>query len=254
MLGAILGDIIGSVYEFNNIKSKDFNLFQADSEFTDDSVLTIATAHAIIENRPFYEYYRKYALAYPGRGYGSKFSRWFHGSSNEPYNSFGNGSAMRVSPVAYISNSENKCLDLAKASAAATHNHPEGIKGAQATALSIYLALKGVSLIEIEKIIDNNFEYDMQFSLNEIRESYSFDETCQGTVPYALKAVFEAVSYEDAIRNAISIGGDSDTLACIAGSLAEAAFGIPDELKIEAYKYIPKEFVSIMESFFTHRS
>ncbi len=253
MLGAIIGDVIGSQYEFNNVKSKNFELFTDQCTFTDDTVLTIATAYSLLKNVNFAESYRSFTRKYPHRDYGGMFLQWTMSENMGPYNSFGNGSAMRVSPVSYFARSEDQVLKLAKETAMSTHNHPEGIKGAQATAMAIYLARQKRTFKDIKYYITDAFNYNLNFKLDDIRDDYQFDETCQGTVPYALQAVFESVSFEDAIRNAISIGGDSDTIACIAGGFAEAAYGAPDELKKAASQYLPDEFRQIILHFNTPR-
>ena len=231
MYGAIIGDIVGSVYEFDNIKTKDFPLFSSKSTYTDDSIVTIAVAKALIysrENQTSFKsalirYMREYGQRYPHAGYGGMFSRWLISATPKPYNSFGNGSAMRVSPCGLIAVTLQEALDLAKASAEVTHNHPEGIKGAQATAAAIFLARCGKSKDEIRKYIEANF-YKLQMSLDDIRPKYFFNETCQETVPQAIIAFLESESFEDAIRNAVSLGGDSDTLAAITGSIAWAFY------------------------------
>lgn len=251
MIGAIIGDIIGSRHEFNNTRHKNFELFTSDSTFTDDTVLTIATAQSLLTNMNFEYHYRSFARAYPGRAYGIMFSKWVSSSSMGPYNSYGNGSAMRVSPVAYFSKSTDQVLKLASATALPTHNHPEGVKGAQATAMAIFLALQGRTTEDIKHYIADAFCYNMNFKLDDIREDFQFDETCQGTVPAALQAVFESISYEDAIRNAISIGGDSDTIACIAGGFAEAVWGVPDDLKLKVNEFLPPEFLKISKQFYS---
>jgi len=234
MLGAIIGDIVGSIYEFNNHRSKDFELFQQHSRFTDDTILTIATADALMTDQDFAGKYRSYGRKYPS-SYGSMFKQWIHDDSKGPYNSFGNGSAMRVSPVAWAFDTEEEVLAMAEATAIVTHDHPEGIKGAQATALAILWARHGKTPNQIVSDIETTFGYDISTPIDEIREFYEFDVTCQGTVPEALRCFVEAEDFEDAIRNAISIGGDSDTLAAITGSIAEATWGVPEEIKVEAW-------------------
>lgn len=231
MYGAIIGDIIGSVYEFNNIKTKDFPFFSNRSTYTDDSIMTIAVAKALMHSRDtqtsfkttLIQCMREYGRQYPYAGYGGMFSQWLISETSEPYNSFGNGSAMRVSPCGLIAVTLQEALDLAKASAEVTHNHPEGIKGAQATAAAIFLAKYGKSKDEIKEYIEANF-YTLDASLDDIRPGYFFNETCQETVPQAIVAFLESETYEDAIRNAVSLGGDSDTLAAITGSIAWAFY------------------------------
>lgn len=231
MLGAIAGDIIGSVYEWHNIKDKDFPLFSRRCDFTDDTVMTIATADVIINNGNYAEAYKKYGRAYPGRGYGGNFGHWIRSEDYRPYNSYGNGSAMRISPVGFAFQTLDKVLEEAKKSAEVTHNHPEGIKGAQAAASAVFLARTGKGKKEIKEYIEKTFNYDLDRRLDDIRPNYEFDVSCQGSVPEAIIAFIESENFEDAIRNAISIGGDSDTIACITGGIAEAYYnGVPDRI------------------------
>ena len=250
MLGAIVGDIVGSVYEWNNIKTKNFEFFQDYGSYTDDTVMTIAVATALKKWRfsahngdieqlkqILINSMHIFGHAYPDSGYGSRFSLWLKRYERLPYNSYGNGSAMRVSPVAYVAKSLEEVKLLARATAEVTHNHPEGVKGAQATAVAIYLARKKLSIAEIKKYIEESY-YLTDFSLDDIRPIYKFDVSCQGTVPPALQAFFESTSFEDAIRNAISIGGDSDTLACITGAVAEAYYGIPEHILAKLNDYL----------------
>jgi ADP-ribosylglycohydrolase len=225
MIGAIAGDIIGSVYEQNGIKTKDFPLFHPDCEFTDDTVLTVAVAEAILSGATYLESVRSFARRYPNAGYGESFQRWMRSYDSRPYNSWGNGSAMRVSPVGFAFMNEDEVLRHARLTAEITHNHPEGIKGAEATALAVFLARTKRDKSLVRARIEKLFGYDLHRELDDIRPSYSFDVSCMGTVPEALIAFLESSSYEDAIRNAISLGGDSDTLACIAGGIAEAFYG-----------------------------
>jgi len=250
MLGAIVGDIVGSIYEIKNHKSKEFPLFKDESYFTDDSVLTCATALAILDGGSYADLYRKIGLSFAGAGYGGMFVRWLMDDSMGPYDSFGNGSAMRVSPVGWAFDTEEDVLAAAKASAEVSHNHPEGIKGAQATALAIFLARNGRSQTEVVRKIESMFGYDISTPIDEIRGSYSFDVTCQGTVPEALRCFLEADGFEDAIRNAISIGGDSDTLAAITGSIAEATFGIPEDIANTAIARLDERLVTILVRFY----
>lgn len=225
MLGAIAGDIIGSVYEGHRIKTKDFPLFQPRCHFTDDSVLTIAVAQAILEGGDYLRAIRELGRRYPRAGYGGAFKAWLRAEQPMPYNSWGNGAAMRVSPVGWAFESVDDVLREAARTAEITHNHPEGIKGAQATALAVYLARKGQGKEAIRQEIAGRFGYDLARTVDGIRPGYRFDVSCQGTVPEALIAFFDSTSYEDAVRNAISLGGDSDTLACITGGVAEAFYG-----------------------------
>ena len=250
MLGAIAGDIIGSVYEHSPIKTKKFPLFQPRCRFTDDTVLTVAVAQAILTNRPYVETVREIGRRYPHAGYGGSFIGWLHSADPRPYNSWGNGSAMRVSPVGFAFTDEEEVLLQAKKSAEISHNHPEGIKGAQATALAIFLAREGCSKEQMRARLTTRFGYDLQQSIEDIRPWYTFDISCQGTVPQALAAFFDSDSYEDAVRNAVSLGGDSDTLACICGGVAEAFYGaVPEEIQAEVAKYLSTDLWEICESF-----
>jgi ADP-ribosylglycohydrolase len=254
MLGAIIGDIIGSVYEFHPTKKLDFPLFSNHSTFTDDTVLTMATAKWLLEGGDYSQLLKDFTLRYPRRGYGSKYFQWANSVNTEPYNSFGNGSAMRVSPVGFSASTEKEILQLAEASAAVTHNHPEGIKGAQAVALAIFMARQRWSKSEIKAELHNKFGYDLNNSYAEIQPSYSFDETCQGSVPQAIVAFLTANSFENAIRRAVALGGDADTQACIAGGMAEAFFSeIPGEFKKEAAKRLPREFIEIIDRFYREK-
>lgn len=237
MLGAIAGDIAGSIYENRPTKSKDIELFGGFSTFTDDTVLTVAVADAILADRDYARAIKSYARRHPGRGYGGGFRAWMAKSGYEPYNSFGNGSAMRVSPVGFAFGSEPEVLQEARRSAECTHDHPEGIKGAQATALAVYLARVGADKETIRRRIHAEFEYDMSRTVDQIRPGYSFNGTCQRSVPEAIAAFLDSTSYEDALRHAISLGGDSDTQACIAGGIAEAYYkDIPSDILRHVYK------------------
>ncbi|MCP3851352.1 MAG: ADP-ribosylglycohydrolase family protein [Gammaproteobacteria bacterium] len=251
MLGAIIGDIIGSVYEANNIKTKEFELFSPYAIFTDDSVLTIALADAILNDYDYGEVMRQYYAQYPHAGYGGSFHRWALTPDSKPYNSWGNGSAMRTSPVGYAFNTLDEVLSKAKYYASFTHNHPEGIKGAQATSAAIFLARNGASKEEIKEYAVKQFHYDLTKSLDAIRPDYKFDVSCQGTVPQAITAFYESVDYEDAIRNAVSIGGDSDTLACITGGIAEAFYKkVPDDIKNTAVNILDDELLLVVDAFY----
>ncbi|MBN2591696.1 MAG: ADP-ribosylglycohydrolase family protein [Sedimentisphaerales bacterium] len=250
MLGAIAGDIIGSVRENIRIKRKDFELFPKICFYTDDTVLTIAVADAILNNKDYGETIKKYARKHPLRGYGPKFSLWMMSPVSKPYNSLGNGSAMRVSPVGHAFNDEDSVLEQAKKSAECTHNHPEGIKGAQAVALAIFLARMGSDKDEIRKQISERFDYDLNRSIDEIRPQYKNDITCPGSVPEAIIAFLDSTDFEDAIRNAVSLGGDADTQAAIAGSIAESFYkGIPEHIFEKTWKKIPESFRKIIVSF-----
>ncbi len=252
MIGAIAGDIIGSVYERHPMKTKTFPLFHPSCRFTDDTVLTVAIADAILGGKPYVDSVREIGRRYPNAGYGGTFIRWLHVEKAEPYNSWGNGSAMRVSPVAFAFSTEEEVLAQAKATAEITHNHPEGIKGAQATALAIFLARIGHNKESIRSRISNQFHYDLGRTTEEIRPTYSFDVSCQGTVPEAIIAFLDSDSYEDAIRNAISLGGDSDTLACIAGSIAEAFYGgVPQAIQEKVEELLTSDLWDITSRFCT---
>ena len=267
MLGAITGDIVGSVYEWNNIKTKEFPLFRDDCFFTDDTVMTCAVAEAIMNGGSaddFIDAMKKYGRAYPGAGYGGRFGGWIVSADRRPYNSFGNGSAMRVAPCAWVAacgDAEDtqvpaEVRELAKRSAEVTHNHPEGIKGALATADAIFLCRRyfgsaandpAENKKKIKAHIEREYGYDLGKTLDGIRPTYRFNETCQETVPQAISAFLESVDFEDAIRNAISLGGDSDTLAAITGSIAEAAYGIPGPIKEKARSYLDKTLLSVLD-------
>lgn len=236
MLGAIAGDIIGSRFERNPVQTTDFELFHPDCRFTDDTVLTLAVADHVLLGSDLTDTLREYFHQNPDAGYGSKFAQWAHSTSREPYNSFGNGSAMRVSPVGFAFDSLETVLEKARATAEVTHDHPEGIKGAQATAAAVFLARTGNSKTEIKDYIETQFQYDLSQSLDAIRPQYTFDVTCQGSVPQAITAFLESENFEDAIRNAVSLGGDSDTQACIAGGIAHAFYGkLPDIFSAEVH-------------------
>ncbi len=250
MLGAIAGDVIGSVFERSPIKSMDFPLFSRYSTFTDDTVLTVAVAWSILNKTDYTTSLKMFGLKYPHAGYGGSFYKWMFSSDNEPYYSWGNGSAMRVSPVGFAFSTLDNVLNEAGKSAEVTHNHPEGIKGAQATALAIYLARTGENQDTIRKEISNRFDYDLNRSVNEIRKTYHFDVSCQGSVPEAIISFLESENYEDAIRKAISLGGDSDTLACIAGGIAQAFYKeVPPDIATKIREQLPNEFLSIIDEF-----
>jgi ADP-ribosylglycohydrolase len=236
MIGAIAGDIIGSVYEGHNLKRTDFPLFGPQCHFTDDTVLTVAVADAIMTGSPYGEKLKEYYRYYPSVGYGGHFRKWAFSRDTKPYYSKGNGSAMRVSPVGFAFNTIEEVLDQAKRSAEVTHNHPEGIKGAQAVAGAIFLARTGKSKREIKAFIEKTFEYNLSEPLDEIRRYYRFDVTCPGSVPQAITAFLESNDYEDTVRKAISIGGDSDTIACIAGGIAQAFYGAAPEVIVQKVK------------------
>ena len=247
MLGAIIGDIVGSIYEFENHCSKTFPLFGPGVDFTDDTVCTVALADALLRNADPTDTLRAWCLRYPDRGYGGMFRQWIVDDSLGPYNSFGNGAAMRVSAAALLGVDLESALFLCDRITAITHDHPEGMKGARATVTAICLARAGESADRIRATVARSFGYDMGRTVDDIRPGYVFNETCQRTVPEALICALEATDFEDAIRNAISIGGDSDTVACIAGSVAEARFGIPEAIAAEALRRLPQEMVDVVE-------
>jgi ADP-ribosylglycohydrolase len=250
MIGAIAGDIIGSVYEWNNIKTTEFELFVPRSNFTDDTVLTAAVADSILNKIDYAAALKEYGRNFPHAGYGGMFIKWIFSEDSQPYNSFGNGSAMRVSPVGYAFDSLGDVLDEARRSAEVTHNHPEGIKGAQATAAAIFLARKNHHKNEIKKYIIDNFAYNLDQTLEEIRPFYRFDVSCQGSVPQAIIAFLESNNFEDAIRKAVSIGGDSDTIACITGGIAQAYYrGVPPAIVAKVREILPEELMEVVVRF-----
>ena len=250
MLGAIAGDVIGSVHEFDAPKSTDFPLLTPRSQFTDDTVMTIATAHAIVSGVPYGRAYHDFGNRYRNRGYGLRFARWLDAASPAPYDSWGNGSAMRVSPVGFAFDDLETVLREAQRSAEVSHNHPEGIKGAQATAFAIYAARTGASKADIRSEIARRFDYDLDRRVDEIRPSYTFNESCQKTVPEAVIAFLESTNVEDAIRLAISLGGDADTLAAIAGGIAHAFYGgVPDAIESAVKERLPAEFLDVIDAF-----
>lgn len=250
MIGAIAGDVIGSVYEHQPIKTKDFPLFDANSRFTDDTVLTVAIAEALLEGRSYIDTLKSYTCMYPNAGYGRHFLRWALSDHDHPYNSWGNGSAMRVSPVGSARDSVDDVLEEARRSAVVTHDHPEGIKGAQATALAVYFGRKKVSKENVRHKIQSRFGYNLKRQIDQIRPDYHFDVSCQGSVPEALIAFLESHDFEDAIRNAVSLGGDSDTLACIAGAVAEAYYGgLPEVIEKQVRARLPAQFLTVIDTF-----
>ena len=262
MIGAILGDIIGSVYEFDRSpKVKEFPLFSEGSTWTDDTVMTVAVADALLalsaEEAQSDEAVRaalvasmqRWGHAYPDAGYGMLFYEWLASAATEPCNSFGNGSAMRVSAAGWLYNSLEETRKMARHTAEVTHNHPEGIKGAEAIAAAIYLARTGATKEEIRTYVTRAFAYDLSRSCDEIRPTFRHVETCQETVPEAITAFLEGESFEDVIRTAVSLGGDSDTVSCIAGSIAEAFYGVSDELRAECLKRLPADMRAVVERF-----
>ena len=261
MYGAILGDIIGSPYEFDQgDKTKEFPLFTDLSMFTDDSIMTLAVAEALMDSlekseepektrKRLIRYMQFWGEKYPNAGYGARFSWWLMTGSTQPYNSYGNGSAMRVSSVGWLYDDLDTVLQMAKLSAEVTHNHPEGIKGAQATAAAIFLARTGYTKAEIKEYTEILFGYDLNRTCDEIRPTYCHKESCQETVPEAIIAFLESTDFEDAIRNAVSLGGDCDTLTCITGSITEAFYGVPEELKQKCRTRLPDELEAILLRF-----
>ena len=251
IIGAIIGDVVGSFYEFYNCKSTDIALFTSGTTFTDDTVMTIAVADWLLSGVPLQKTMPDWGTEYPNRGYGGMFYEWlFYSKNKEPYNSFGNGAGMRVSPCGYFAGSLNEALELAKQSAEVTHNHPEGIKGAQAIATAIFLARQQKSKDDIREYIERTFDYNLHRTCDEIRPTYQFDETCQGSCPEAIIAFLDSHDYESAIRLAISLGGDSDTIACMTGGIAAAYYGIPTWIvKYVVSEYLPQNMRDIIENF-----
>lgn len=268
MLGAIIGDIVGSRFEWNNHKDKHFELFTEDCRMTDDSIMTLAVAKAMMETEKamaaagevqersadYYvlleklsiQYMQAFGRRYPDCGFSRAFFQWIASDDPQPYSSFGNGAAMRISPVAYIGRTEMEIRRISGIVTGVSHNHEEGLKGAEATATAIFLAGSGSSKDEIRNRIAENY-YPLDFTLDGIRESYRFTTDCQATVPQAIEAFLESTSFEDTIRNAVSLGGDSDTLAAIAGAIAEAHYGIPEDIKKRALSYFDNELLSVYE-------
>ena len=256
MLGAIIGDIVGSRFEWNNNRSKEFEFFTNECFPTDDSIMTLAVAKALLDSgsdvkklsENAVKRMRELGKLYPDAGYGGNFRYWLTDDDPRPYNSFGNGSAMRVSACGFAAETLNEAIRLSKAVTEVTHNHPEGLKGAEATATAIFLAKNGRSIDEIRDFVTKNY-YKIDFMLDDIRETYEFNETCQETVPQALEAFFESDGFEDAIRNAISVGGDSDTLAAITGGIAEAYYGIPKAIRERALTFLDARQLRILNEF-----
>lgn len=268
MLGAIIGDIVGSRFEFNNHRSKDFELFGKGCSVTDDSVMTLAVAKALMETekgrdsdvnsqgsgedfhsalrRQTVKYMQQIGRRYPACGYGGMFYRWMFNDKPEPYNSYGNGAAMRISPAGFAARTMQEAAEFSAAITCVTHNHAEGIKGAEATSVSVYLARQGTGKAEIRELIARDY-YPLDFTIDEMRPAYRFNETCQGTVPQAVTAFLESSSFEDAIRTAVSLGGDSDTLAAITGAIAQAHYGIPSEIRSKALAFLDKDLRRIYD-------
>ncbi len=250
MMGAIAGDVAGSIHEFEGIKTKDFELFGPDNFFTDDTVMTVAVADAMLDGGDIECKMQEWGRAYPGKGYGGFFLRWLHSEDPQPYGSYGNGSAMRASPAGWLAESEAQCVAFARASAAPTHDHPEGIRGAEATAWAIWGARTGASAKVLREGIARRYGYDLSRTCDEIRPDYAFDESCQGTCPQAFTAALEAEDFEDAIRLAVSLGGDADTLGAIAGSIAEARFGIPESIRARTLEYLDARLLKVVARFY----
>ena len=256
MLGAIIGDTVGSRFEWHNHRSKDFDFLTYKCEPTDDSIMTLAIAKAILKSEGninklpdlAVRYMQQLGRLYPDAGYGGAFRKWIRSNNPKPYGSFGNGAAMRVSPVGFAAKNLDEAKAMSKAVTKVTHNHPEGLKGAEATTVAIFMALHGKSMLEIRDYIDKNY-YPMNYTLDGIRGSYQFNETCQDTVPQAMMAFFESTGFEDAIRNAISIGGDSDTIAAITGGIAEAYYGIPPEIRKHELTFLNERLLAILVEF-----
>ena len=252
MIGALIGDIVGSVYEWNNIKTKDFTFFSEKCFFTDDSVLTIALAESILTGQPYAELMQTYYRRYPDAGYGGRFHQWAQSHAPQPYNSWGNGAAMRISPVGFAFDELDEVLRKAKAYTEITHNHPEGIKGAQATVAAICMARTGKNKQEIRAYIEARFGYDLSRHVDEIRPTYTFNESSQETVPQAIRAFLDSTDFEDAIRTAVSLGGDSDTLACITGGIAQAFYGrVPAWMEEKVYEILDEPLGKITRAFVT---
>jgi ADP-ribosylglycohydrolase len=250
MIGAIAGDIIGSVHEHTGTKSMDFDLFVAGSRFTDDTVLAVAVADCLLNGLDYVDAFHDYFSAYPNAGYGFRFFEWASAGNREPYNSYGNGSAMRVPAVGHAFDALDEVLGQAARSAEVTHNHPEGIKGAQATAAAVFMARRGETKTRIKHVLEQTFGYNLTERLDDLRAVYRFDESCQGTVPAALIAFFESHDYEDAVRKAISLGGDADTLACITGAVAEAHYGgVPSHIATRALEALDDRLRSVVVQF-----
>jgi len=256
--GAIIGDIAGSIYEWYPIKTKEFDLFSPKCTYTDDSVCSAAVSEILLSDRlpSAAQLLRQWCIKHPNRGYGGLFREWIDNSDMGPYDSYGNGAAMRVSPAAHLNQKQpiDAALMASDMVTQITHNHPEGVKGARATTHAIWLAFQRESPLTIRTAIENTYNYDLSRTVDEIRPTYSFDETCQGSVPESIICALESTDFEDAIRNAISLGGDADTQACIAGSIAEALHGIPDELITQANQFLPQDIITMMDRLYQSNS
>ncbi len=257
MIGAIVGDIVGSVYEWDNLKKKTFKLFKTKSFFTDDTVMTLAIAHALLNLNQDLKSWQQdlihdmqtIGLMYPNSGYGQHFMMWLLSKKPMPYNSYGNGAGMRIAPVAYVGKTIEEVKFLSQIVTEVTHNHPEGIKAAEAIAVATFMAKQKESKLTIKKYLQKHY-YPLNFTLDEIRPTYAYDVTAQGSTPQAIVAFLESDSFEDAIRNAISIGGDSDTIAAMTGSIAEAFYGIPKEIETKALSYLTPDLKKIVKRFY----
>jgi ADP-ribosylglycohydrolase len=250
VIGAISGDVIGSKYEFNRTKEYGFELFKAGSTYTDDTVLTVATASAVLTGEPWSAVYRRFYSRYPDRGYGGFFKKWASVGGGNPYNSFGNGSAMRVSPIGWAFDDQNMVIKKARESAEVTHNHPEGVKGAEATAWCVWAARNGRSKDFIKEEVKRRWGYELDRRLAEIRPGYKFDATCQGSVPESILCFLESSDFEDCIRLAVSLGGDSDTMGCISGAIAEAFYGgVPEKIAKTAFFKMDANLRSVVADF-----
>jgi ADP-ribosylglycohydrolase len=253
MLGAVIGDIVGSIYEFDNLKSKDFPLFQNSCFFTDDTICTLALAECLLDDGDPAIYLRRWCREYES-SYGFGFRRWVNDDDAGPYNSWGNGAAMRVSPAAYLARSHEEALQMAKHITQVTHNHPRGLLGAAAVTTAIWLARNGATAKEIRKQVEQNYGYDLGRSVDGIRAEYEFNESCDGTVPEAIICALEANDFEDSLRNSVSIGGDSDTVAAITGSISEALFGIPSKIKDDAMLFLNERFVDVIDRAYQYQN
>ena len=254
MLGALVGDIIGSVYEFHNVKSTDFELFTPWNNFTDDSIMTLAVAKWLMEDKTHSQYHlvkcmQELGKKYPDAGYGGHFGWWLTQDNPQPYNSWGNGSGMRVSPVGLYAKTLDEALALAAVTASVSHNHPEGVKGAQVIAASVFLCKEGKTKQEIKEYVEETFGYDLNRTIAEIRPYYDFDVSCQGSVPEAIIAFLEGNSFEEVIRLSISIGGDSDTIACMAGAIAACMYPIPEDMVEKCNSILTDDLREINERF-----
>ncbi|MCX6782035.1 MAG: ADP-ribosylglycohydrolase family protein [Candidatus Magasanikbacteria bacterium] len=253
MLGAIAGDIIGSVYEWNNIKTTDFPLFSDRSHFTDDTVMTVAVAECLISGKDYFLTFKEIGQKYPDAGYGDAFRQWLFSRQTEPNNSFGNGAAMRISPIGFFFNDLDSVLSKAVKCTNITHDHPEARKGAQAVAAAIFLARTGKTKAEIKDYVEKSFGYDLSRRLDDIRPNYKFDASCQGSVPEAIIAFLESTDYEDTVRKAVSLGGDSDTIACITGGIAEAFYkGVPNDIITKTRALLTPDLLDVVDKFYEH--